>query len=246
MLRRLISITVSAFVFLLVMSAVAWFSFKYFIHQSGENVPDLTGMTSAQALESLKKGNFYLLYQGDDFSDMVPSGAIMRQEPGANTVLRRGRTIKIILSKGSQGLRMPDLRGKTKRQAEIDLTVVQMNVGRIVEVRDSLQPAGQVISQDPGPGESMPTDGLVHLLVSVGPESQRFVMPRLIGFEEQQARLMLNERGLQQVEIRRMGPVPGPEQIVLDQLPQPGQPAAAETQITLSISSNNGSSARPA
>lgn len=68
---------------------------------------DLAGLSRGEA-ESYLKDQGLALQEAEEFHDKIPSGTVIRTEPGGGTDVKKGDVVKIILSKG------PDPAAKTK------------------------------------------------------------------------------------------------------------------------------------
>ena len=63
-------------------------------------VPDFVGMDYAQVQNNREYTGMYLFYVTEEYSDTAPAGQIVRQEPDADTALKAGETIRLVVSKG--------------------------------------------------------------------------------------------------------------------------------------------------
>ena len=82
---------------------------------------------------------------------------------------------------------VPDLIGKTKKEAADTLKNAKLNMGNVTEQpSDKLEEIGRVIKQDPLPYTSMPSNGNVSLIVAV-----KKTVPDLIGKKQEEAEEIL-------------------------------------------------------
>lgn len=79
-------------------------------------VPSFIGMDYAQVQNNREYTGMYLFYVTEEYSDTVPAGQIMTQEPAADTVLKAGETIRLVVSKGPQKVEMPTSSAYTGRR----------------------------------------------------------------------------------------------------------------------------------
>lgn len=64
-------------------------------------VPDVVGMTQAEAIEALKKANYTKISIGSAYHETVPAGRVIKQEPAAGAKADpKSATVKILVSKG--------------------------------------------------------------------------------------------------------------------------------------------------
>ncbi len=80
-------------------------------------VPDLTGLGRAEAEKILTDLGFSLVVAGTRADARAAEDAILQQIPSAGTLLDPGQRIRVVLSRGRQGLAAPDLVGKSLREA---------------------------------------------------------------------------------------------------------------------------------
>jgi len=83
-------------------------------------VPNLVGSTVAAASRDLEADAVTVTSTGA-WSDTVPAGQIMSQDPAAGATTHRGATITVVVSKGPQFVTMPNLRGRSYEDAAAEL-----------------------------------------------------------------------------------------------------------------------------
>jgi beta-lactam-binding protein with PASTA domain len=79
-------------------------------------VPDLVGRTEEEA-GALVTGAGLALRVTEEFSDTVPRGNVISQAPKAQTIVRKGDTVSIVLSKGPRTFAMPNVVGMSRDEA---------------------------------------------------------------------------------------------------------------------------------
>jgi beta-lactam-binding protein with PASTA domain len=95
-------------------------------------VPDVTGMSIAEVESNLQ--NLDLVFEVTDsvFSDEVPRGVVVSQNPTANSEVKHGRTL--FLSVNSilpEMVEMPDLMGKSRRIALPLIEITGLKLGEL-------------------------------------------------------------------------------------------------------------------
>lgn len=145
-------------------------------------VPDLTGKSLLEALDTLSKLNLGLKQEGAEFNEMVPVGTVLRQQPAPGMSVREGKVIRAVLSQGGESIFTPDLKGQSLRSAEIALRLNNLSLGE-VRAKPSLKfEKDVVISQEPAAKTILQKNTLVHLVVSDGPpEEGILLMPDFVG-----------------------------------------------------------------
>ena len=84
-------------------------------------VPDLIGKDVVFVLEQLTDLGLNTKVRGSEYSETIPKNHIIFQDPDADSEIKKGRDVKIILSRGTQSILMPNLVGLPERQASIIL-----------------------------------------------------------------------------------------------------------------------------
>jgi eukaryotic-like serine/threonine-protein kinase len=155
-------------------------------------VPDVHGMKQADAQNALTRAGFTVKVT-QQFSDKVPKGAVVDQNPEQNLRFVKGSQVTIIVSQGPQPVTIPDLHGQSASDAQATLEglgfVVQQKQDFSVQV-----PLGDVIRTDPAAGTSYPKGSKVTIVVSKGPKT--FPMPNVIGMSRDAALAKLQSMGL--------------------------------------------------
>ncbi|HWG94549.1 MAG TPA: Stk1 family PASTA domain-containing Ser/Thr kinase [Mycobacteriales bacterium] len=110
-------------------------------------VPDVVGRSQADAGRALEAAGFTSGVR-EAFSDDVPKGQVIAQEPRAGGTAPRGSRVVVTVSKGPDLVEVPDVGGQPRDEAERRLREAGFEV-RVIDV-----PAGpeRVLRTDPGPG----------------------------------------------------------------------------------------------
>jgi serine/threonine-protein kinase len=114
------------------------------------NVPSVQGRTVAEATAVLKADGFQV-QRLERFSDSVPAGDVIRQNPSSGTALK-GSTVVIVASKGPRSFPLPDVEGMSRDVAERELGSLGLDVHVVVIPSSS---GKTVVGQDPAPGAAM-------------------------------------------------------------------------------------------
>jgi serine/threonine-protein kinase len=192
-------------------------------------VPDVLGAREAAAEVTLRAAGL-VPDTREIFSDK-PVGTVIAQDPKGGTSIVRGSTVRINISKGQQNIGIPSVIGLSFNEA-----ARQLRSEGFTPVRNDVDddaPRGQVIGQDPGPGELHPPGTEVTLNVSNG-QSQTTV-PDVVGDDEATARATLENDGWV-VAVEDTG-TDNPEEDgrVLSQEPGPGAEAEPGATVTIFV-----------
>ncbi|EME21703.1 Stk1 family PASTA domain-containing Ser/Thr kinase [Rhodococcus triatomae] len=162
-------------------------------------VPNLTrGADIATVEDDLRSHTFVPVDGGEAFSATAPVGSVAALDPGPGTVLAVGSEVKVLRSKGSPPVELPDLRGKSVDQARAELDALGITVSDTRDVFDGDVDAGDVVGTDPRQGTTVGAGSSVTLTVSTAVK-----MPSMLGRSVGSARDELERLGLD-VDVRRV------------------------------------------
>lgn len=205
-------------------------------HASDVAVPDLRGLTAAEATVLLQQAALAGGSVNEAVNETQAAGRIFRQSPLPGLRVRRGREVDFVVSAGPATQRVPKLTGDTLFHARFLLEREGIHTGRIRTVTHPNHPADQVLACSPPPGTPLGRRAVVDLLVSSGPPPTRYAMPDLRGLDAEAVKGMLEAAGLR--VTRRARPTGGERRDeVVDQTPPPGHPIAAGGTVELTTSS---------
>ncbi|MFI5370878.1 MAG: PASTA domain-containing protein [Candidatus Eisenbacteria bacterium] len=192
-------------------------------------VPDLSNLTLLQAEQQLTPIGLQLSRAGERFDPSVPRGCVLSQDPPPGTRVHGSRRVSVVVSLGEEFSSVPALFGETQRSAEALLKSAGLRVGFITRAPSEGVGEGLVAGSDPGPESVLPRDTPVHLLVSMGPGEDSFVMPDLSGREIGSVRRQLEALGYKVVTPAGGGAMG----TIVSQDPPPGSRITRATIIVL-------------
>ncbi|NLX03161.1 MAG: protein kinase [Syntrophomonadaceae bacterium] len=166
-------------------------------------VPDIVGKDINEANSELKKVNLVMDVKEQKFSDEFEKNQIMFQEPGSGQKVKEGRHIEVILSSGSEKVKVPNLVGKELSEAEITINNEGFEIGTIDPIYDDKIKEGYIISQEPRAGTRVVKNSKIDLMVSKGVTPDRISMPNLIGLSLEDARKQIQDSKLVLGEVTK-------------------------------------------
>ena len=184
-------------------------------------IPDLVGMDVDEAKQFARERGFRFKVVREEFSSTVPANKIVNQIPRSGTLAKKGRTIRVVVSKGGLKAVVPDVVGKLYRQAEIALEDARLVVGEVESVFCDSVRQGFVISVSPPPGETLAAGDKVKLVISKGSQTGTVAVPNLVGMKVDDAIKTLDNIGLKVKIVPRRIPTIQ-DSMVFKQEPQPG------------------------
>ena len=135
-------------------------------------VPNLVGMTPDEAQAAAKQVGLDAEVAGQRYDDAIPPGKVCMTEPAPGRGVRKGRVLRLYVSRGPINCVVPDVVGEKLEKAEELLKRRGLSVGDVNYVRSDYLP-GIVVSTSPSAGSRMPSGSSVDLQVSGGPEYGR-------------------------------------------------------------------------
>ena len=157
------------------------------------NVPrGLNGATATSAQASLRAQDLVPIVTRQN-SATVESGVVIRSSPGAQTVLRKGSSVRLWVSTGTAQATVPKLAGLTQDAARQAIADAKLNYGSSSTQNSPSVPAGTVISASRDEGATVDAGSTVNLIVSDG-------MVQLLDYTDEpidQATAALRDLGLQ-------------------------------------------------
>jgi len=207
----------------LAVTVVLFFLLAGFMVSGGKpvQVPNLINKTIVDALAELEGTGLKLDPAiSRRYSSIVKQNCIIRQDPEPGKMVKSSRTLRVVLSRGTQMIRVPDVTGNDVRQAAVTLTDAGLRPASEVRIRYAAR-RDIVIGQDPAEGELLPRDGGVDLLVSQGAPRVSYAMPNLVGKSLDEVSEILNALNLR-ISNKREVYKDTPEDVVFYQDPLPG------------------------
>lgn len=157
-------------------------------------VPDLTGMTEAQAQKALNDVN--LGYKATKQpSDTVEAGKVVTQGSKAGSKVAKYTTVTISISEGITSFAVPVVTKMSEANATTKLKDAGLEVSIAPYEYSDTVDKGLVISQSPASG-SVKNGDKVTLVVSRGKETKNVTVPNLISLDESTARQAVEALGL--------------------------------------------------
>ncbi|MEA1962516.1 MAG: protein kinase [Bacillota bacterium] len=159
-------------------------------------VPNVEEMNIKEANETLSDLGLVMTVIGEESSDEIEKDFIISQDPSAERNVKAGREIKVIISKGSELITVPNIRGIDIQEAAVRLRNKDLELGKTDKIFDAKYKEGLVISQDPYANTEVKPGVSVDVMVSKGERPERVKMPGLVGRTLEDANKLLNESNI--------------------------------------------------
>jgi serine/threonine-protein kinase len=229
-----------ALIILLIAAAIAAAAaVVYFLTVQGQavEVPNVTGLTQQAAEDTLQADGFKVTVEAEEYSETVPQGSVIRQNPEAGETLKEGGTVRLVVSRGSGKVAVPDLVGQTASYAESKLEESELRGDRQPDAYSDTVSSGSIISQDPVAGTEIERDSTVKYVVSKGSEPPGdVIVPNLEGMTQSEAQSSLNGEGLVLGSVSEDYSDTVPAGRVISQSPAAGQTISEGSTVNITLS----------
>ena len=177
--------------------AVLGVLFYFFMTPAGNEIelPDFTNMTVEEAKETVKNTDIEIIVEEEQKNDDVEKGKIISQDPKANKNVKDNAKVKVIVSLGGEGGRMPDLVNRKDSDAQEIIRGLKLIPNVVSEISEDI-PQGYVVRQSPVMGAKYAEGDTVTIYVSSGKDEKFVPVPNLLGKTEDEAKAALLDVGL--------------------------------------------------
>lgn len=169
-------------------------------------VPNVQGEQFTEAALKLQAKELYPRIQLRFSDNPDDAGKILEQSPPAGTIVKAGRRITLIISRGAVIDRLENYVGKSLTDVQQHFASLftagrkqLVSIKEPVMYKNSSIPAGTILEQNPSPDTEISEGMEIEFIVSKGPESEKISVPKLegMGLEEiysamQNSKLMFN------------------------------------------------------
>jgi len=234
---------------IILVSLIAWLR-TYTEHGVEVEVTDVRGLVEAEAQPLLAAQGLNLVIIDSTYSDKVPFGTIVEQDPKPNSHAKHGRSVYVTINATTKRqITMPNLQDISYRQAETTLRGLGLCVDSVYDYEPSAfrdlvldVKAGGVSIK---PGEKVPVGTKVRLVVGFGKGTEQVEVPSCIGLTLQDARSLLLSHRLTVGAVYYDEPgEEGVTQFIYRQTPSAGEKLLEGETVTLRLSKDIEKAAR--
>jgi len=176
-------------------------------------IPDVHDQSQPDAQTALAKFPFQISVV-QQTSDSVPNGNVIGTDPSAGSQVKRGQTVRLLVSSGPAIIDVPDVTGQSQGDATQTLTNASFKVAVRQEISDDVDP-GTVIDQQPAGNDHAAKFSTVTITVAQG---SLITIPSVSG-DVGAAKTELQSLGLKVKVHKRFGGLLGQ---LVDMSPSPG------------------------
>ena len=230
--NRFFNVLFGALAMLLVALVSAFVTMRLAIHGREVNVPNLAGLTLAEAGRQTSSLGLSLTLENRFYSPDTPPGRVLAQFPASGSAVRREWPVRVTESLGPQQVAIPALLGQSERTASINIRRVALDLGVVAHLAAPGEP-GIVLAQTPTPDATGVDRPRVSLLLSSSESAsddpgsaQAVVMPALTGLTLATASARAAASGLHIVSAEDLNTPAVPTPATVLPTPAPAPPAS--------------------
>lgn len=202
-------------------------------------VPNLIGKDLMEAKEILNQQKLNLKVTNQLFNSDYPVNRIISQRPPAGQKKKIDSEIEVIVSKGPSLVRVPNLLGKTKLDAEMLLEEAGLKLGEVIASYVEGTPEGVVIKQLPEENTQIEQGASVSITINSMETGNVVNVPNFIGKSLSDVRAELGSLGLIYNGATLAPSNVYAEGLVIDQNPAPYGKVPVGTAMSFIVSSGS-------
>jgi len=203
-------------------------------------VPHLVGKEIIYVLELLTDLELNTKVEGSEYSSDVPKNNVIFQDPEPGSEIKKGRDVRIVISKGPKSIPIPNLEKLSVQQAGIILEENSLCQGQISITYSNSIKKDAIITQFPPAGNMTTREKCIDLLVSTGIRPQTYKMPDLKGRFLDSAIPMIESNDLIIGEIKSVFYKNKPLNTIIAQEPLSGYYVTEGSTVNLVINRKSG------
>ncbi|WLQ43550.1 Stk1 family PASTA domain-containing Ser/Thr kinase [Streptomyces laculatispora] len=197
------------------------------------HVPSVLGQSEKAAKGRLSDAGLELKGVERAYSDTVDRGKVIDSDPKSAARIRGNGSVTLVVSRGPEIVKVPDVQGSTLAEAKQKLTKAGLVPGMTTKEFSEDAEAGEVVRTDPEAGAERHPDTAIAIVVSKGSPVD---VPDVTGLSVQDATDALDEEGLKAKVLPHRVNSPEDAGDIAEQSPAEGREAAEGDTVTLTVS----------
>jgi len=138
--------------------------------ETGVSVPNLSSLLLEEARFKLEDMGLKVGNVTEQFSESIAKGSVISTFPPANSIVKEGGIIDLVVSGGKEEVVVPNVLGRRLGEAKDILERVGLKVGKIDYVCDVEKLFDIILRQEPRPGNKVSKGILINLTINVEEE----------------------------------------------------------------------------
>jgi eukaryotic-like serine/threonine-protein kinase len=208
----------------------------YVNHGGTLSVPSVSGLPLADATSQLENAGLQAI-QADTRPDPDhPPGTVIYQNPPAQALVKHGRRVYLTVSGGESMAVVPQLRGRSMRDAKFALERYGLQLGLISYEPSTVYPENTIVTQSLAADSRIMRGARINITVSSGGAAGGGItVPNIVGKTVNEAEKILQAQGLNVGNITYQLSYELIPNTVVEQFPRAGESATGGQKIDLFV-----------
>ncbi|HTY57322.1 MAG TPA: PASTA domain-containing protein [Bacteroidota bacterium] len=208
----------------------------YVNHGGTLSVPNVSGLPLAEASSQLEGAGLQPVEADTRPDPDHPPGTVIYQNPPAQALVKHGRRVYLTVSGGEAMAIVPQLRGRSMRDAKFALERYGLQLGSINFEPSTVYPENTIVAQSLAADSRIVRGARINITVSSGAGTGGGVtVPNIVGKTVNEAEKMLQAQGLNVGNITYQLSYELIPNTVVEQFPRAGESATAGQKIDLFV-----------
>lgn len=211
----------------------------YFAMPEEIEVPVIQGKDLRTVNRLLNDVGLRLRLEEGKYSNKFPEQIVLSQQPAPGKTVRRDREVLAVVSLGPELMTVPDLNGKSEREAEILLAEHKLTLGKVSETTKEGVTTNAIVAQKPSAGTRVKRGSTVNVEVNRSEDRVSVVVPDWTGKNIAGATKLIAKAGLKMGRISWSPSIKVQQGFVISQNPPQGAEVAAGSDVDLEVSAGS-------
>ena len=201
-------------------------------------VPELISKQLSVAEKMLADNDLQVVISDTIYNEKYPKGSVLFQKPDGGEVVKTGRRVYLFISGGEPIISVPNLKGKSLRDAKFSLERLGLVLGQVEDV-SSDNPKDMIFDQQYTAGTQLKKGESVAVTMSIGNTEGLIVVPDLILKSLAEASAILADSLLSVGKISYQSSFSLLPNTVVDQYPSKGSKVNIGSKVDLFVTKNS-------
>jgi serine/threonine-protein kinase len=219
-------------------AVIAFFTFKNYgdkLFTVDVTIPTVEGKSLDEAKDLLKGNKLKYEVIGEEYSLKYAKGFVIKQTPEAENTIKSGNVIELMISKGKEMVKVPEVTNINYLEAEKKIVDLGLLPKRESENSDTAS-IGTVIRQEPNVGEDIAKGDELKIYVSIGKKVKYIRVPNIRGKKLDEAKSILTGKGITVGHVSEVYHDVVPKGYVVNMTTEPGREVKEGYEIDLAVS----------
>lgn len=212
----------------------------YFAMPEEIEVPVIQGKDLREVNSLLNSVGLRLRLEEGKYSNKFPEQIVLSQQPAPGKTVRRDREVLAVVSLGPELMTVPDLMGKSEREAEMLLLEHKLTLGKVTETDKEGVTTNAIVSQNPTAGTRLKRGTAVNVQVNRSNVRASVAVPDWTGKNIAGATKAIEKAGLKMGRICWSLSTKVQQGFVISQNPPQGAEVASGSDVELEVSAGSG------